>query len=146
MWIEVYGFTIYYANSDQSMGTYFTSLTKFTIMGWNSLKDIGSKHSCQIEGSHSVFLVIALHNGEEVTEVVEKAVVDIGKLLEQISHIWPRDVIAALYTFKEKCQNGSEVGFLLHFLHSSLSCPEKLQLMATNNNKNAVINPDDDDR
>lgn len=34
-----------------------------------------------------VFLVVALHEGEEVAEVAEEAVVDIWKLLEQVSHI-----------------------------------------------------------
>lgn len=69
------------------MGIYFTSLTKSTIKRCNSLEDIGSKHSGQIEGSHTVFHVVALHNGEEVAEVAEKTVVDVWKLLEKISHI-----------------------------------------------------------
>lgn len=53
----------------------------------NSLEDIRSKHSGQVEGGHAVVLVVALHVGEEVAEVAEEAVVCVWKLLQQISHI-----------------------------------------------------------
>lgn len=70
------------------MGISFDSLTTSTIKKrFNSLEDTGSKHSGEVEGSHTVFLVVALHKGEEVAEVAEEAVVDIWKLLEQVSHI-----------------------------------------------------------
>lgn len=53
----------------------------FILPAWpqteNSLEDTGSKHSGEVEGSHAVFLVVALHKGEEVTEVAEEAVVDV---------------------------------------------------------------------
>ena len=65
---------------------------------YNSLEDAGSKHSSEVVGGHAVFFVLGLHNGEEVAEVSEEAVVNVWKLLEQISHIWPRDIITALYT------------------------------------------------
>lgn len=71
-----------------SVGVYFDSLTTSALKKrFNSLKDTGSKHSGQVEGSHTVFFMVALHKGEEVAEVAEEAVVDVRKLLEQVSHI-----------------------------------------------------------
>lgn len=56
-------------------------------------------------GSHAVFLVVALHKGEEVAEVAEEVVVDVWKLLEQVSHICPRDIIGTLYRHTTRHQN-----------------------------------------
>lgn len=53
----------------------------------DSLEDTGTKHSGEVEGSHPVVLVVELHKGEEVTKVEEEVVVDIWKLLKQLSHI-----------------------------------------------------------
>lgn len=84
----------------------------------NSLEDTGSKHSGEVEGSHTVFLVVALHKGEEVAEVAEEAAVDVRKLLEQVFHVGPRDVITALYRHTTTYQNKSKVKF--NFLQSLL--------------------------
>ncbi len=89
---------------------------------FNSLEDAGSKHSGEVEGSHTVFLVVALHKCEEVAEVAEEAVVDAWKLLEQVSHVGPRDVITALYRHTTTYQNRSKVGSLLNFIFHSHSC------------------------
>lgn len=58
-----------------------------TIKTVNSLEDTGAKNCGEIEGGHAVFLVVALHKGEELAEIAEEAVVDVWKLLQQISHV-----------------------------------------------------------
>lgn len=74
-----------------------------------SLEDTGSKHSGKVEGSHAVVLMVALHKGEEVTKVAEETVVDVWKLLDQVSHIWPRAIITALYRHTTRWQRRSKV-------------------------------------
>lgn len=49
---------------------------------FNLLEDAGSKHCGEVEGSHAIFLVIALDKGKEVAEVAEEAVVGIWKLFD----------------------------------------------------------------
>ena len=64
----------------------------------NLLEDAGSKHGGEVEGSHAVVFVVALHKCKEVAEVAQEAEVNIWKLLEQVSHIWPWAIFTALYT------------------------------------------------
>lgn len=92
----------------------------------NLLEDTGSKHSSEVEGSHAIVLVVALNEGKEVAEVAEEAVVDVWKLLEQVSHIWPRAIITTLYRHTTRRQNRSNVGMPV----TAISHPEKLKLPA----------------
>lgn len=89
---------------------------------FNSLEDAGSKHSGEVEGRHAVFFVVAIHEGEEVAEVPQQAEVNIWKLLEQVSHIWPRYIIAALCRHTIRYQKRLKVeAFFFLFLNPLFS-------------------------
>lgn len=70
------------------------------VKWWNSLKDTRPKDGGEVEGSHAVLPVVALHQCEEVAEVAEETVVHVWKLLQQISHIRACEVIPTLFGFK----------------------------------------------
>lgn len=57
------------------------------VKWWNLLKDTRPKDDGEVEGSHAVLPVIALHQREEVAEVADEPVVRVWKLPEQISQI-----------------------------------------------------------
>lgn len=53
----------------------------------NSLENTRTKHGGEVEGSHPVVLVVALHEGQEVTKVTEEVVVNVRELLDQRSQV-----------------------------------------------------------
>lgn len=72
------------------------------------LEDTGSKHSSQVKGSHTIVRLVALNQGEELAEVAEEAVVNIWKLLEQVSRV---AIVAAVILCRHAtgCQDRSHV-------------------------------------
>lgn len=67
------------------------------VKWWNSLKDTWAKDGGEVEGGHAVLRVVELHLREEAAQVAEETVVHVWKLLQQISQVRARDVIATLF-------------------------------------------------